>query len=485
LENRSAIRISLVAIFLIISIVGILGEKIPVNNGKGWDGKNYANLTIHFEELYKSKQIDSYQFQRIFTPAIIYYGCKLLRYPLSDSNIVIVFACYNLVLLCFCCAIFFLIASHLNFSIAIEIIGFSALFLNYFAIKLTPYYPILTDVSAFFTGMVITYLFIHGKQFILMLVLFISHFVFPLLFVGSLPLFFNQKAGIVHQFIYRHFGYKKIAIFILFALGFGIYIVLFQSSIIQQKYLLKLNTPLLPISIACLAIYIWRGISMFTLDNEAAKATVNIKIISLKVIAIISFLVLSRYFIQEHSIPEIGFTSIDFIFNIVQQSIDNPVVFLISHFIYLGPLILLFVLFWKALVKTLVSYGDSAIAYSIIFLVITIGSETRQFIHAYPFFCIMLLLTINTKTITLKQSLLFMVISLIASKCWFTINVDGIFTKYDYANFPDQRYFMSQGPFMNDYSYLLNVVVIFTIAIMLYKPLQFTLKRGPSENLRN
>ena len=95
-NKKNSYRFLLIGILVAISIGGLFGEKIPVNNGTGWDGKHIAQLTIHFPELFASNLIDSYQYQRIFTPAVMYFTSRLLGYSLSNENIVQAYSFFNL-----------------------------------------------------------------------------------------------------------------------------------------------------------------------------------------------------------------------------------------------------------------------------------------------------------------------------------------------------------------------------------------------------
>src|SRR6478752_5178963 len=124
-------RVLLLALLILLGGLGFSGEKIPVNNHIGWDGKHYANLTIHFEELVLQKQIDSYQYQRILTPAVIHYTAKVFGIKLHEGNIVTVFSIYNFILIIGCALLFLNTCTFLNISKPVEIIGFSGLFLNY------------------------------------------------------------------------------------------------------------------------------------------------------------------------------------------------------------------------------------------------------------------------------------------------------------------------------------------------------------------
>ncbi len=453
-------RVLLFSLLVLITGLGYWNEKIPVNNQTGWDGKHYANLSIHFEELAVQKQIDSYQYQRMLTPAVIHYTARLLGMELNEHNIVSVFYLYNCLLILLCALIFFHLCTFLNCSVSSEIIGFSALFLNYFILKNTSYYPVLTDITAFFGGMCLVSFFIRQKNLLIWLTVIIGQFCYPLFLIISAPLALairnNSFARLLKQF--RVFAILAVLVIILVSVGF--YQILFVPDAIIPKYKMELNTFMLPLSILVVWIYLWRSINTFTYAETSGNDIPKIIEPLAKLLCLVAFVSLVNYVINKISIPEEVFTPIVFINNLLQQSIDNPAVFLVSHIIYLGPAIVLVLFLYKPFIQTVTTLGDSAILYCCLILVFSIGSETRQFIHFYPFIIVVLMITLNQHPVSTTKAICFAVLSLFASKCWFPINTPQSFTDYAYTEFPNQRYFMNHGPFMSDLSYYINVVIV-------------------------
>lgn len=462
-------RVLLLALLVLLGILGISGEKIPVNNHTGWDGKHYANLTIQFEELAGQKQIDSYQYQRVLTPVVIHYTAKATGFKLTPENIVSAFSVYNFILIIACALLFFDLCFSLQIKQAIEIIGFSGLFFNYFILKNTGYYPVLTDCTAFFMGCCVTWLFIKQKNNLLFVVSLIGQFCYPLFLVASLPLALAIRNNTITHFLQRFYLYNIGAgICILLVLA-GLYPILFIPNTLLPQYTLELNKLFLPLSIGLVGFYLWRSITLFTGIPTLQLNTLSWKILLAKTLGIFAFIYVTNHIIRQISIPEEVFTPIVFVYNILQQSIDNPLVFLIAHITYLGPALILLLIFYKPVLKTVVALGDSAIAYFILLLVLSIGSETRQFIHFYPFIIVVLVITLNQYQINLSLAIVFSGLSLLASKCWFPINREGSFIQYLYGQFPDQYYFMNHGPFMSDASYAINTGIVVLQGLLIWK----------------
>ncbi|MES2560791.1 MAG: hypothetical protein V4590_13685 [Bacteroidota bacterium] len=460
-------RFWLILTLSIISIWGALDERTPFNNGLGWDGKNYAYLTSTFEEMAVHKQIDSYQYQRIFTPVVVYYASQALHIPLSAENIPYVFRVFNLLLIACTVWLFFKLCSHYQLKSQTEVIGFSALFFNYFILKNTPYYPILTDISGFWIGFALCYFFLMRKKAALLLTAFLGHFTFPLVLLTSIPLHFDIRNNRILKWMQSSKMLGLITLLGMLLLFSLIALVLFLPSILDPHYTMHIQLYVLPVSILWVMIYLWK-ISMTFHSAENKEGAISWKYSLAMVLGIVGFIIVTNYAIAQISIPEDRFTPQVFVFNIVQQCISLPLISLISHTIYFGPAVLLMVVFFKQFIRTIKQQGDSAVVYFIIIAVLCLGSESRQFVPYYPFLVMMLMLALNSFSFSRYQVMLFVLLSLVSSKCWFKINVPGIFSKYDFGNFPDQRYFMHHGPFMSQTSYLINLGIVVILGLCCY-----------------
>lgn len=458
MKLRLTHRFWLVAILSIISIWGALGERTPFNNGLGWDGKNYAFLTADFERMALNEEIDSYQYQRIFTPAVVFYAAKVLHVELSAENIPHVFRVFNLLLITCVVGLFFKLCSHFQFKPYTEVIGFTALFFNYFLLKNTPYYPILTDISGFWIGMVICYFFFKQQKTALLLSALLAHFTFPLVLLTSIPLIANIRNNGLLKWMRSSNTLRTLTLSGMVIILSLIALILLQPSILDPKYTVHIQLYALPVSILWVLFYQWK-ISMTFHTDEIIDGKIEWKLILIKTLAIIGFVLLANFVISQISIPEERFTPQVFLFNIIQQSISHPFISMVAHTIYFGPAVLLMLLFFKPFIRAIKQQGDSAVVYFIIIGLLCLGSESRQFVPYYPFLVLMLMLAINSFSFTRKQVVLFVLLSVLCSKCWFPINVPGIYSKYDFGNFPDQRYFMNHGPFMSEMSYIINLCI--------------------------
>ncbi len=457
--QKYLIRILLIGILIAIYAGNRAFEQIPVNNGYGWDGKHYANLTVHFEEMAAQKLIDSYQYQRVFTPALIYYSCKWFGISLTESSVLSVYGYYNLIMLTIGAFLYFGWCNRLKMSKPVEIAGFAALFFNYFVLKNTPYYPILTDSTAFVFGILLIYWVttqnIIGKWLIAM----IGPLVFPLFPLVTLPLVLFTKGNSFTSLtqrikLFTIFKWIGTAVFLIAS----ILVVLFPQSVLPEKYQMHFNILLIPISVLCVVVYSWFLFEKFqTTQPLRTESPGSFPLFPLGIILL--YWAFGKYLILNNSIPEEGFTPMVFGLNIVQQTLDFPFSWMLAHLTYFGPAILVLILWGRTLFQQLFQQTDGIILFAFISLLLMMGSESRQFIYCWPFWVSMTLPLFSSIKLSMPQAIAFAVLCLIQSKCWFPINVEGNFADYDYAHFPEQRYFMNHGPFMSDTSYGINTLI--------------------------
>lgn len=459
--------IILFTILGVISLIGLFGEKIPINNQTGWDGKYYSYLTIHFDSLFHAKQINSYQFQRILTPAIIHYGCKGVGITLTESNIVRVYEWFNLIILLIGAIVFLRTMQRLQFSAQQITVGFACVFLNYATLKLSPYNPVLTDTTVYVFGILLACAYATSSQWGLWLVSVFGIFCFPLFTLLSIPLLLNNKGNQLIKWAQLSKLSNWLPIFISIIWLSGIFFILTFPSYLNPKFELRRIAWVVPISIISGLFYAYRSIKIWSRKPDYQLNQHEV----FRLWPLLSVLVLfglAQVFIKYNSVPEDGFTLSIFLTNILQQSIDNPLVFLVSHMVYLGPAVFLVIAYFTKIVQTARQLGNSAMLYLWVIILIAFGSETRQFMHCFPFLVLLLVQSFNFNKLSIAKAWLFVLLCLVASKFWFPINQPGIYADYNYEDFPDQRYFMNQGPFMSDLSYLYNLAAVAIIGIVTY-----------------
>ncbi len=77
-------HIGIFLFFLWIGFSIFLGERIPANNGLGWDGSGYASIAQNLDLMLKNHSLSIYVTQRIFPSFIIYSLSKLSSFSITN-----------------------------------------------------------------------------------------------------------------------------------------------------------------------------------------------------------------------------------------------------------------------------------------------------------------------------------------------------------------------------------------------------------------
>ena len=161
-----------------------------------------------------------------------------------------------------------------------------------------------------------------------------------------------------------------------------------------------------------------------------------------------------------------------------RYSTSDILVFLETHFLYLGLFFLLILLLWRRIVEIVCNnYGIGYLFVLMLALFFLIEIETRKLISFYPIMLIPLMDCLQRQK--LKPSVVYSIpiLCLFCSFCWLPINTPDIGLAFDkpvptYLEFPAQRYFMFFGPWQSHQVYLIvSLIEIITgiIIVLLWK----------------
>ncbi|MDO1447325.1 hypothetical protein Q0590_13740 [Rhodocytophaga aerolata] len=155
-----------------------------------------------------------------------------------------------------------------------------------------------------------------------------------------------------------------------------------------------------------------------------------------------------------------------FLANIIISSIANPFAFLVAHAVYIGPLLLLALYYSRSFMETINRYGLGLHGLVAGYVLLSISSESRLFINAWPFFVAFLCKALENRKLPVSFYVWFFLVSLAVSKFWYRIEVPSF--SENYLNFPEQNYFMSIGPWMSDAMYALQGSIVLFLFLWMY-----------------
>ncbi|QHT69353.1 hypothetical protein GXP67_23285 [Rhodocytophaga rosea] len=449
-------------------------EYIQEENGLGWDGEAYASILKNFKQQIQNREINSYYFQRIFPIAIVYGELFITGLPLSDTNIIRAFLAFNIVLIGIAFWAWVVLCQQLQLRTQGKVLSFSGIFINYALLKMPFYYPVLTDLIAFSIGLLMFYCSLRKYKVGLLFLSVIGAFSFPTLFYCGMLLYvlpvqngLNSTENSLRQWN------KWLAI-----LGVILFTVVFiVARFIKDKpYVNPPDNLIFAISSILAIIYVYFIIYKLTRIDWYLQELFNAQTWKRAAIAILLFAIIYVFtsFLSSSEEPILNYKG--FLANVVIEAITNPLVFLVAHFVYFGPVFLLALYFGKDFIRQVNTYGTGLHAFVLLYLLLGAGSESRQFINAWPVFVLILCVALEKYTFPRLFLIAIVIFSLLVSKFWYRINTETF--GGDFLDFPYQQYFMSQGPWMSDTMYIVQG----SIALAIFGSLYFLFLRQKNFN---
>lgn len=453
-------RSSYAVMFLSLLTVGIysikFGEKVWFNNGLGWDGKIYGELTKNFQ----LRNLDPYYVPRILPSAVIHYTLKGIGVPFSDENIVKAFGVYNLFLILASCLIWLLIANELKISLKGKWLGFIALFINFPILKMAFYYTVLTDVTAFTIGLLLAYFFLRKSVWGMFLATIAGAFTWPTIAYAGILLFLFAPKSIEET------EKKNTAFGLISSIGFtALYLLL----VIYFYFIRGLRSPnpasmiLQPVleSVVSLSILTSVAYCFFAIKGLTERVTFSSFFVSLKVTPLclllsapIIVILLAQPSLTDFHPP--SERTQNFLKIVGLLSIARPFMIIFSHIIYY-PIVMLLVFLWKPFCREAKSHGPGMMLFVTFSLIISLSPESRQSLSAFPVFAVLLVKI--TERLHWKRHVYWTLglIALVFSKVWLPINKPQ---STEPINVQMERYFMSQSPWMLPRWYLIQMLFV-------------------------
>ena len=367
--NRKIIlRIVETLLLTVLIVIAWNGERLPkiVGQGMGWDGATYGQQVADFETLFSDKKVTQYRFQRLLPVAATHYFLKLTGKNFEPDNIVWGFKCINTLLIFLGLGLFLWFVHKRQWKEHQEFIAFCLIFLNYPIIKFSIYYPVLTDVGAWFFGLLIAILWMIGLKIALGISILAGSFTFPSIMQSSLPLLvFNRTRiatdGPMQKMSTLVIKYGKWVLTILFA------IFVIQNYMLDaegnfpwaSRFTNKINQSLVIFSIPLAIAYFYFYFSKLVSDRiNIKKAALQFSVVGLAT-AIIIYII--QHWILDTYATSAGYSLMNYLRNVVIFAIINPLNFLVAHSTYFGLLILMIFFFFKDFTTEVKNHGPGAL----------------------------------------------------------------------------------------------------------------------------
>jgi hypothetical protein len=460
------------------------GDLIPINDGYGWDGKTYGEFAISIENI---KQGPFYYSGRIFPSFMVYLIHTTLNITPSKENILNIFYIYNIFIVFLGILGFFMIAKKQNWNYSVFIIGFSAIFINFPLLRLMPFNPpFTTDYTALVLGIYILYFYVSDKTYAVITLSIIGAFTYPLILLAStLLLVFGkitnnkqQTTNPISEKLTHTFKFisTKLKMFFIIAsiVSIPVYLLFYYFVLIPKNlegftFRIVQSHPIIIhiISLICVFYY------LYFIFKEIFKLELNIHIFIKHLIfflILFGIIYLVKRAISDETVKgPMGLKL--FLFHIITQAINYPFGYLLSHCLYYGTAVFLIVAFREKIFTNANRISTGYLLLITMYFLLSIGTESRQFIYSIPFFIFLLCNYLNTIEFDIKISYYIYATSMILSKIWLPFDLTSWSNSaydVDPAQFPYQFYFMTMGPWMIDLTFLIQALVMTLLYLIFY-----------------
>jgi hypothetical protein len=449
----------LAAALLFIAAVGVAqilyGERISAGRGLGWDGRSYARIAADFPGVVLDEGLDTYRLQRIVPPGVVYVALTALGLTRDDAHIVSAFAVYNLVLLLGSVVLWAAIARAAGLSAEGRWLGFLLLFVNVAHLKMPFYYPVLTDVTAFFLGGCLVYAYLRDNVPGMIAALAVGAFSWPsFLGVGGLLFLFPRAAVEEEPKADPHASLRgwtvALAAAALFLLNVWVHREWFDQ---RPSAIAAVDRRLLWLSIPLAVAYVVGVCRYAPLD---AVRTYLERVRRPRLLVWIGLVVAAAVLVRALATGDTPYGGGFFLRQLAIQPILKPALSLVAHAAYLGLLVWLLLFRWRAAGRAAHRVGAGLSLFVVAVALMGLTSESRQLEHGMFALALAAVLAVEHVRWPAWAPLTFTLVALAGTKIWLSLNRQGFSGKADPFSYPSQYYFMNHGPWMSYEMYALQ-----------------------------
>ena len=462
-----------VALALLIVVVGALVtvgvcERIGVNEGLGWDGRAYASWAVDLPGVVHRRELDTFQAQRFLPSAAVYYADAALGIAHTNEHVIHGFQvldCLALIVVCLClCAA----ARSLGWSRRVFWIGFLSCFGGFAVARNALYAPVLTDDMALMLGAISLVGYLTGRAWLVACSLVVSLFVWPALIVVNAAALMFPRRALPEEPPSRAFGAAVGALFLCVS-GAWFWKVLARYHTVEgmDGIVERTHRSLWPLTvatmIAMLALAGWQLGKQWGVPQLRSYLTKAAVVRAVVAGAFVVGCVALRDTVVAHLSHGQGFGLEALEYYYVGQALRAPLWSLVHHVVYFGPIVVVFVLAFGRIARTLRELGLAAFVAISASLMISVTPETRHLIAFLPWIVVFTVHATRDHWSN-RAVVAYALLTLAWSKLWFPLHYR---TYHNSFQFPDQRYMMHLGPWSTDAPFLIHGAAALVTAIVL------------------
>lgn len=464
-------------VMVLAAVIGSLtlvsSDRLYTNDEMRFDAKLYAAMAKDFVFLASHHEIDQYHTQRVLPSALVYFGFRLGHITGSDRNVIIAFQILDAVLVFGIALVWTKLSLKARLSRNAYLLGAIALLVNFAVLKHRTYDPVLTDTAAYFLSCLMLYGYLARKPFVLGCSALAGAFTWPTLFAEGFLLWlfpFTKTPADLSAAPNTPSRLQRtvaIAAALLYS-ATAVYLLKIHYALPLPTYL-----PAAPVSVILGAGYTFLGV-VYLFPRK-----IDLRLIGRPFLARLSagcccYLLISEIR-KPMAIPgALSYGWVHYLYVTVISSITYPLVFLVAHVVYFGPICYLVVFNWRRVASRSHCYGGLT-ACLLLCLANALNAESRGILNFYPILVLVTLLAIDGFDLTNRSLAIFWLLSLVMSKVWLTIGPLTLRTNRFLGDesemaqllLDNQRFFMNNGPAMGRPEYVLQAGVALTVGIVL------------------
>lgn len=498
-SGRTVLRVLLVVILGMVMSYTYTGEKLPLNDGAGWDGVIYRDIVLNIDKTYFHHGINKYHMHRVLPFAVTHGLMRMAGVEMNNSNALWASVLMNVLMVVLSVVFLFRLSSFLRWKAHTETIAFSLIFFNVGVLKVFGYEPLVTDSLALLLSLMAAYYFFAHRTIPLVLTGIVALFSWPVLSVVVLILVAFPRTEVEYlgdtqqrQFFTQPLLTKvfRLIMILWVPVAFLLFVV-YKHHVHPETSFLELfilrpahSVALVVASMVSVCVFYYYATAAVAVEWGGVLRSIFARR-SLLRIALCSICFIILYYASQYFGSQAIFSAFQQLTQMVHPPVTDIFIFLETPFAYQGMFILLILFFGRSIAREVCSYGVGYLLVLVMGMVFLMDIETRKLVMLYPFMLVPLMAAVNRKNLRAWVPLACVMVQLLLSACWFTMNTpelpaalaaDDVSVFIDY---PAQRYFYMHGPWQGRTTYLLigGLEIILAIAcVVLYRSNRFYVK---------
>lgn len=464
--DSRALAAALVGLLIAGTLGIVLGERIPVNGGMGWDGLYYAEIARNFPDLGEAA-VSAYRLQRILPPVVVGALLWALQIAPSDPAILLGFTLLNFLAHAATCVAWWKIARHLGISAAGFAIGVAGLFANFAVLRQSSYLPVTVDSAALAVGTLQLLWYLADRPRSLALVTAAGGFVWQLALPVGLALLLLRRGVARPAEVGRSWAIlAAAAVTVLYLVRFlrlhlgGIHVVGAGPVVPVQQPWLALSLLVCLTYLAAIVVSLLRGYG--PRDVPAALRSIRPRRVVFAMGAVLLPALVVRI-VHGGRGPGDEMTLAQFSSFLAVLPVTRPGVFLVAHVAYFGPVLLLAVAAWRTVAAAIRSEGAGLVVVMLGGALVALSSESRQSIIFLPFVVAYTSLALDQLGLARPLAPATLLLGLLTSRFWLPLDhvteaqlPDRWLTPQELA-YHFNGYFANHGPWMTNGWYLVHL----------------------------